>query len=231
MKFIAIADTMDWKSKRMDVVHQLLFHGDAIRADAPVDPAEQVRVQGSWSHSIGDDLSSPLLLTRSGLFVPPIFNPGIALVVREELYQRIYQFPRLTFADVQPLKLVNYWKPIGDFSFYDSTDPLIRRHMRRPDMLLDWMPNDPSLFASFPKCYELVAYNMNKGQDDGIRSTTVSFVMNNDRETNVNFTYSSLTIDTYPLLWGSVFFIRRDLFDLLQDAIDYNHFSIRSIDL
>lgn len=229
MKFIAIADTMDWKSKKMDVVHRLLFHGHALRADAPTDPAEWG--QGSWSHDIGDDLSRPLLLMRSGVCVPPIFNPGIALVVREELYQRVSQFPGLMFADAHPSKLINYWKSIGDFSFYESDDPSIHRNMHRPDMLLDWMLNDPSLFAAFPKCHELVGYNVYKEHDKGTRSVSVNFIMNNDRETDVEFTCSSSIIDTYPLIWGSVFFVRRDLFDLLQDAIDYNHFAIKPIEL
>src|SRR5262249_38546289 len=124
-----------------------------------------------------------------------------------------------------------YWKPINDFSFYESSDPLIRRNMHRPDMLLDWMPNDPGLFALFPKCHELVAYNVYKDRDSINHSVKVNLVMNNDRETKVHFTCSSSIVDTYPLLWGSVFFVRRDLFDLFQDAVDYNYFAIKPVDL
>jgi hypothetical protein len=229
MKFIAIAATMDWKSKKMDIVHKLLFHGDAIRADAPANPAEMG--PGSWSHSLGDDLSHPLLLIRSGVYVPPIFNPGVALVVREEVYQRVSQFSGLRFADARPSKLINCWKPIGDFSFYDSTDPWIRRNRRRPDELLDWMPDDPTLLATFPKCRELVGFNVYGEHEKGTHSVSVNFVMDDDTETEVGFTCSSSVIDRHPLLWGMVFFLRRDLFDLLQDIIDYNHFALKPVDL
>lgn len=230
MRFIALADTMDYKSKKkMDIVHKLLFHGDAIRADAPANPAEWGR--GTWKHSIGDDLSHPLLLIRSGLYIPPIFNPGVALVIRQELYGRLRDFPGLVFADAKPKKLINLWKPIGDFSFYESRDPVIRRNKRRPDMLLDWMPNDPSLFAKFPKCYELVAYNVHLYRGEEPHTVRVNFVMNNDRETKVEFTCPTSIIDTYPVLWSSVFFLRQDLFDLIEDFIDYDFFAVRSIDL
>jgi hypothetical protein len=230
MKYIALTDTMDYKTKgKMDIVHKLLFHGDAIRADAPSNPAEWG--QGTWSHSIGDDLSHPLLLIRSGVYVPLLFNPGVALVLREELYQRIRDFPGLVFADAKPKKLINLWKQIGDFSFYESTDPVIRRNRRRPDTLLDWMPNDPSLFAKFPKCYELVAYNVHKYHGDEPHTVHVQFVMNNDQNTKVAFTCPSSIVDTYPLLWSSVFLLRHDLFDRVQDAVDYDFFAVKVIDL
>lgn len=229
MRFIALADTMDYKSKKMDIVHKLLFHGDAIRADAPTNPVEWG--PGTWSHRIGDDLSHPLLLIRSGVYVPPIFNPAVALVIREELYQRIRNFPGLVFADAKPKKLINLWKPIGDFSFYESRDPVIRRNKRRPDDLLDWMPNYPSLFATFPKCYELVAYNVHMYRGEEPHTVHVRFVMNNDRETDVEWSAPSSIIETYPLLRGGVFFLRQDLFDLIEDVIDYNFFAIKSVDL
>lgn len=230
MRFIALSDNMDYKTPgKMDVVHCLLFHGHAIRADAPTNPAEWGR--GTWSHSIGDDLSHPLLLIRSGVYIPQIFNPSVALVIREELYQRIRDFPGLVFADAKPKKLINLWKPIGDFSFYESKDPVIRRNRRRPDTLLDWMPNDPSLFAKFPKCYEMVAYNVSVFPGPEPHNVNVKFRMNNHRQTEVEFTCSSSIIDTYPLLWSSVFFLRQDLFDLIEDAIDYDFFAVMPVDL
>jgi hypothetical protein len=232
MKFIALADTMDYKSGKMDIVHVLLFHGDSLRADAPPNPADW----NSWgqsvsAHDIGDDLSHPLLLIRSGVYVPPIFNPYTALVVREDLYQRLRNFPGLVFVEAKPHKLINLWKPIGDFSFYKSKDPVIRRNKHRPDMLLDWMPSDPSLFATFPKCYELVAYNVSRYPGPEPHTVKAKFVMNNHRKTEVEFSCSSSIIDTYPLLWSSVFLLRQDLFDLVEDAIDYNFFAVKPVDL
>ncbi len=229
MKFIALESTIDWKSKSMDIVHSLLFHGDAIRADAPTDPAQ--RGQDSWSHWSGDDLSHPLLLTRSGVHIPPIFKPNLALVVREVLYQRVNRFPGLLVADTQPAKLINYSKSLGDFSFYDSNEPLIRRNMHRPDMLLDWMPNDQRLFATFPKCYELVACNVFKNIHNVSNTVDVDFTMNNDRETEVHFRCPSSVIDVHPLIWGMVCFVRRDLFDLIQDAVDPSYFAMRPVDI
>lgn len=229
MKFVALSTTVNFKQKRMDTVHNQLFHGHAIRADAPTDPADYG--QDTWAHSVGDDLSQPLLLTRSGVFVPPLFVTGVALVARDDLYQRISHFPNLSFADALPHKLINLWKPIGDFSFYESTDPVIRRNVRRPDTLLDWMPNDPSLFATFPKCKELVAYNVHKPQGETGDTLRVNFVMDNHRKTDVEFECSRAVFETHPLIWSSVFFLRHDLFDLLQDAIDPNHFAVRPIDL
>lgn len=232
MRFIALTDNMDYKSKKMDIVHKLLFHGDAIRADAPTNPAEWINWPYCFcAHVIGDDLSFPLLLIRSGVYIPPIFKAGVALVIREELYQRIRNFPGLVFADAKPKKLINLWKPIGDFSFYKSRDPVIRRNKHRPDNLLDWMPNDPSLFATFPKCYELVSYNVYRYRGEEPHTIQVRFVMNDDLETKVEWSAPSSIIESYPLLWGSVFFVRQDLFDLIQDAIDYNFFAIKPVDL
>ena len=234
MRFIAISKTMDYKTKgKMDVVHVSLFHGSAVRADAPSNPAEWYTTCPFCvsSHEIGDDLSHPLLLIRSGVYIPPIFNPGTALVIREELYERLRDFPGLVFVDAKPKKLINLWKPIGDFSFYESKDPVIRRNVRYPDNLLDWMPNDPSLFAKFPKCYELVSYNIHSYCGEEPHTVQVKFVMNNDRETEVEFTCPSSLIDSYPLLWSSVFFLRQDLFDLVEDAIDFDFFAIKEVDL
>lgn len=229
MKFVAISSNMNWRSKKMDIVHRLLFHGHAIRADAPTNPTEWRR--GTWSHNVGDDLSQPLLLQRSGVHIPPIFNPGVALVIREELYQRIRDFPGVVVAEARPSKLINLWKSIGDFSLYESTDPFIRANLCRPDMLLDWMPNDPDLFAKFPRCYELVGYNVAMYRGEETHNVKVSFVMNNDRETKVDWSCPASKVNTYPLLWGSVFFIRYDLFELIKAEIDSDNFAIRPIEL
>ena len=47
---------------KVDVIHDLLFHGKMERAD--------FKLANKYSHYFGDDLSQPVLLTRSGLFVP-----------------------------------------------------------------------------------------------------------------------------------------------------------------
>lgn len=227
MKLIAIDTTIDWESKRMDVVHKLLFHGLAIRSDASDDSAEFT--QDRRAHSVGDDLSHPLLLIRSGVHIPPLFKPQVALVARHDIYQRIHQYPGLMFADAKPSKLVNCWKPAGDFSLYQSRDPVVRRNIQRPDLLLDWLPNDSSLFATFPICHELVAYNVHKDEMAG--SIRVHFTMNNDRETDIDFTCTTAIIDTYPLIWSSAYFIRRELFDLIQDVVDPDHFAMMTVEL
>jgi|GEM_PF-4539386 len=42
---------------------------------------------------------------------------------------------------------------------------------------------------------------------------------------------NSAVFETHPLIWSRVFFLRQDLFDLLQDAIDPNHFAFRPIEI
>jgi hypothetical protein len=98
-------------------------------------------------------------------------------------------------------------------------------------MLLDWMPNDPRLFATFPKCHELVTYNVFNNMHDSLNTVYVDFTMNNDRETEVQFRCPSSVIDVHPLIWGGVCFVRRDLFDLIQDAVDSSHFAMRPVDI
>jgi hypothetical protein len=235
MRFIALTKNWEHNPTKMDVVHFLLFHGDAIRADAPANRAEwyttcpfHVRC-----HVIGDDLSHPLLLIRSGIYVPLIFMP-FALVVREELYQKIRDYPGLVFVDALPKKLIKLWKPIGDFSFYDSKDPLIRRNLDRGkvESLLEWMPNDPSLFAKFPRCYEWVAYNVHRYRGDEQHDVRVQFVMyDGSQEKEVEFSCSSSVIETYPLLRSDVFLIREDLFSLIEDAVDYDFFVTHVVDI
>lgn len=231
MRLFALSIPATYNTKgKIDGLHLELFHGDAIRADAPANPAD-------WddscpcAHDIGDDLSHPLLLIRSGLYVPLIFQP-FALVIREEIYQSICDFPGLVFVEAKPKKLIRLWKPVGDFSFYKSKDPIIRRNKYRVDTLLDWMPNDPSLFPSFPKCYEMVPYNVARYQGDEPRTVRINFIMNDSSgRSKVEWSCPSWIIDTYPLLRGSVHFLREDLFELVEDAIDYDFFVVKPVDI
>lgn len=229
MNLVAMTNSWDWRSKRMDVVHYSLYHGNAIRADAPSDPAAQG--QESYGHWYDSDLSHPLLLQRSGVYIPSLFMPSGSIVVREELYLRIRNYPGLVFVEAKPSKLINLWKQIGDFSFYVSNDPVIQRNIQRPDMLLHWMPNDPNLFAKFPKCYELVQYNVFKYRGGEPHSVNVSFTMNDHMNTDVTWSCPSSILEAYPVLWGMVSFLRLDLFELIHDAVDTNYFAIKSIEL
>ena len=74
---------------KVDIIHHLLFHGDMERSD--------FKITDKYSHFLGEDLSQPVLLTRSGSFVPPLFQPGTSLVVTEKVFSEInskLRFPR-----------------------------------------------------------------------------------------------------------------------------------------
>lgn len=234
MKLFALYHPATYNRKdRICGVHLTLFHGNAIRADALANLAEWNRPYSSpRAHDIGDDLSHPLLLIRSGLCVPLIFMP-YPLVIREEIYQHLRDFPGLVFVEAKPKKLVRLWKPVGDFSFLrNPKDPIFRHYRYHPsDNLLDRMPNDPSLFPTFPRCYEMVSYNVARYRGDEPRTVRVNFILDDGMETEVHWSCPSWIIDKYPLLWGTELFLREDLFELVEDAIDYDFFAVRPVEI
>ena len=134
---------------KVDVIHDLLFHGKMERAD--------FKLANKYSHYFGDDLSQPVLLTRSGLFVPSLFKPGNSLVVTQNIFSEINKKVEVLGAVAEPKKLINCWLPAGDTSYLWSDKYSFLKN--RPDKVLEWSPNDPKLFDYFPLCHELVAFN------------------------------------------------------------------------
>ena len=66
---------------KVDIIHHLLFHGDMERSD--------FKITDKYSHFLGEDLSQPVLLTRSGSFIPPLFQPGTSFVVTQKVFSEM----------------------------------------------------------------------------------------------------------------------------------------------
>src|SRR5687767_8078150 len=74
---------------RIGSLHTWLFHGDATRGPDGVCTTYEGRV------TCEDIDLSNLHLTRSGRFFPPLFSPGVHLVLREDALRQIDSISRM----------------------------------------------------------------------------------------------------------------------------------------
>jgi hypothetical protein len=135
-------------SPRFNAFHYHMFHGHARRAgiDFPDNP----------SHTLGADLSDPLVLDRNGRHIPPVFLPSTTLVVSESVKAELPASANVVLLPVKFGKLVDYPYQAGDFSYYDR--PAFRRNPRRedPETLIERLPNVPVLHERAGRYYEVV---------------------------------------------------------------------------
>lgn len=200
---------------KVDILHHQLFHGDSERAD--------FAVSKKYSHFVGEDLSSPLLLTRSGTFVPPLFQTGTSFVVTQNVFDEINSLVSVAGVVAKPKKLINCWFPAGDYSYLTSKKfPYLRKW---PDKVLEKTPNDPSLFDDFPKCLELVAFNTATDPTPE-KDFEFNFTLKRNDLISVKRKVSEANLKKYPLTWCGVPYLRFDLFEIVEKYIHPDYFEI-----
>lgn len=205
---------------RVDVLHDLLYHGKSEMAD--------FNSTGTYSHYIGGDLSSPLLLTRSGSMVPPLFKPGNSIVVTEKVYDEINSKMSVAGVAAKPKKLINCWFPAGDTSYLTSKKfPYLRQ---RPDKVLEKTPNDPFLFDDFPNCLELVAFNTATDPTPE-KDFEFNFKLKRNDLISVKRKVSKTNLEKYPLTWCAVPLMRYDLFEIVEKYIDPDYFEVIAMEI
>lgn len=128
--------------------HYCAFHGEAQRRDVPggKDP----------SHSLGDDLSEPLLLSRNGMNVPDVFMPRSSLIVSDMLRGKLEPIG-LSFLQVIMKKVVAYEYQAGDMSYFRTRKFMKNPRAHDPETLIARLPDVPALRMSLSSYHEVIA--------------------------------------------------------------------------
>jgi hypothetical protein len=205
---------------KVDVFHHELFHGKMERSD--------FKVADKPAHDIGDDLSAHVWLTRSGAYIPPLFQPGIPILVTNNIFIEINKKLKVLGVIAKPKKLINFWLPAGDESYLWSKEFSFLKN--RPDKILEKAPNDPRLFDDFPLCYELVAFNASR-DPSLVKTHELSIKLKRDDLVNVKRNVSKENMEKYPICWCGMPILRFDLFEILEKYIDLNYFEIMEISI
>lgn len=205
---------------RVDLIHTRLYHGISERPDF-----ETAR---KHSHYIGDDLSSPLLLTRSGSYVPPLFKPVNSIIVTKNVFDEINRKVSVAGVVAKPKKLINRWLPAGDTNYLNSKE--FAYLGLRPDKILEETPNDPTLFDDFPTCLELVAFNIGTDPTPD-KDFELNFKLKKIEMFSVKRMVSKANLEKYPLTWCAVPLMRFDLFEIVEKYINPDYFEVIEMEI
>ena len=209
------------KKERTDVLHHYLFHGDDYR--------QSNQTEIDLNHPLGDDLSLPTVIDRSGLYFPQIIMPGTSLVVDENIRNQLAPTWNIQFAPVKMGKLVACWYPAGDFSFYDEPFFIKDPYKFRSDKILEWLPDTPRLHKKAPNYYEIVAVNSFKAAQEATTKKTISFELTEIGLGPDEFDYCTGLLEKHPIIWGRAVVIRKDVFDLICNEFDWDYFTMTEI--
>ena len=205
---------------KVDIIHHLLFHGDMERSD--------FKITDKYSHFLGEDLSQPVLLTRSGSFIPPLFQPGTSFVVTQKVFSEINSKIKVLGVMAKPKKLINCWLPKGDTSYLWSDNFFFLKG--RPDKALEKANNDQALFDDFPLCYELVAFNAATDPSPDKKHELNIKLKRNDLIV-IKRKVSIENMENNPLSWCGAPILRFDLYQILKKYIDQDYFEIVEISI
>lgn len=209
------------KKERTDVLHHYLFHGNDYRQGDPTEIGS--------THFLGDDLSLPMVIDRSGLYFPPIIMPGLSLVVDEKIRNQLATTWNIQFAPVKMGKLVACWYPAGDFSFYDEPFFIKDPYKFRSDKILEWLPDTPPLHKKAPNYFEIVAVNSFKAAQEAATKRTISFELTEIGLGPHEFDYCNGLLEKHPIIWGRAVVIRSDVFDMIGTEFDWDYFTMTEI--
>lgn len=220
MKLVALDSCI--KAGLTDVLHQSMFHGVARRVD--------VTYPNSPSHYLGDPLTHQLLISRSGLSRPHLFKPCNSLVASEQVKNALASLANIEFAPVAFSKLVNFFAPKGDFSYYTSRRFLSNPTANRSDMLLDTLQDDPSLHIAFPVYYELVVSNAFRECRDSHMSFELQYQLPNSPDGVQSFPCTRDFLDCHPIFWARGVIVRGDVYESIKEMIDIDFFDVVTFD-
>lgn len=221
MKYVALEACR--KDGRTDMLHFSMFHGFATR--------EGLEPGDSPTHFLGDDLSSPIQIVKSGAVYPHIFRPSLSLVVSDTIRGSLSHIQNIQFAPIQFRKLVNFVYQAGDFSYYQSSEFRQDPGRHQYNDLLERLPDDPALHVRDQTYSELILPNMYRLIDDSVDIRTMNIRMPHLTVEEVELSYSSTLLDRCPLFWAMVFLIDRNLFDGIEHHIDWDYFTSAEVDL
>lgn len=151
------------RAKRICFEHSVVYHGTSTR------PA------GRSFDSLRSGVKGPLLISRSGRFVPQVFSPWpSAVVVSEAVKNRLASFGNLAFVEVQFKHLVDLPLKKGDQSlvkevkegFQRSVDDRGEPVESHSQILIDWRPNIPEFHRAIGRYYELLCVLLHEVEDE-----------------------------------------------------------------
>jgi hypothetical protein len=131
-------------------IHSIMFHGEQERTDIRVPPG------ASGSHYIGDDLSSPLLVSRNVYKCPDVFMPGTSLIVSASVRQPLIGLPEIVFLRVEFAKLYYFPYVARDFSFYESSEYRRSPSSDAVQHLVDSLEDQKEAHQTIGAYYEIV---------------------------------------------------------------------------
>lgn len=205
---------------KTDILHYLLFHGDASRNSIPDTKTA--------SHFLNDDLSELMKIRCCGVNIPSVFQPDLSLVVSEDVKNILNTICNVKFAEVLFSKLVNYSYKVGDFSYYDSPQFKSDPNKNRSDKILDILPDDPNLHNFDKHWHELVVTNMARINNSKSKSMSIRMP---DIFEDIEICYSPSHLNLYPIFWYDVILFNRSVFDLIFPYINLDFFSFAEVDL
>jgi hypothetical protein len=197
-----------------------MFHGDEINGPD----------QSSNAHLLGDDLSQPLRLIRTGRIVPHVFSPSVTLVVSADVREKLETLPHIDFLPVVFEKLVDYQFRAGDFSYFDL--PAFRRNPAEanPETLLQRLPDIPELHSQIGSYYEVVVPRLGDIADNYTNLKHFSVKLEHCIG-KVECDLSAEIIYAYPIVWRYANIFSEEAFALVSPFIDWDYFSTATIEL
>jgi hypothetical protein len=209
---------------RIDSFHLYMFHGRARRED--------VCHSYNFSHSLGDDLSRPMLISRSASRVPDVSMPSSSLVVSGRVKKALAWVPNVVLLPVRFEKLVDFPYQAGDFSFYDRSDFRSDPMRYGPDTLIERLPDVPALHERVGTYHELVVANAYRIAPNfpGLKVHWVPVDDPRDDELS-DVSLAPEMFEQYPILWGSGVLAREDVFAALRPFLDEDYFYLEELAL
>ena len=216
---LAYLDTFTM-SERINVFHYCMFHGEASR-------------QGSSfllnaAHSLDDDFSDPICLSRNGTKIPDVFKPTTNLVVAFHVKEKLEQLPGIAFCPVAFAKLIDFPYQAGDFSYFSTVKYRLNPTKEDPETLIARLPNCPHLHHKAGKYYELVVDANWKIEQRYDHLSLVRFVKPYLCQSQiVELKLSRQMLADHPIFWveGGIL-LTAMAFRLLSDHLDRDYFSV-----
>lgn len=211
------------RAKRIQVEHSVVYHGSCIRAAA-----------GGFD-SLRSGVKGPLLISRSGSFVPGVFSPSPGfIVVSEAVKNRLESFGNLAFVEVQFKHLVDLPLKKGDRSLEKEVEEGFRRHTddeveSHNEILIDLRPDVLAFHQSIGTYYELLCVRwreiVEEFPDKDKRSLQVVLEPRPGTVLDETVTVSSAMFRVYPLMRiGIMHLCSEDFYEAIDPFVDWDFY-------
>lgn len=223
-KFVVLSKAL--YDSKIDITQFDLFHGVSERSGN--------KILGSTSSFVNKIQDGPLLVSKSGLLMPDIIMPNLSLVVTKKVKIILEEFGIL-FSPVVLKKLVDCWFPVSDFGITKNDIKEFLKNKNSNSNIITNLPDVPSLHFGAPEYFEVV---LKKNRDLKLEHPSI-----NTQEVFINwpikcyfndcfkFRYNIDLIDRFPAVWDNHLIFKKEVFEKIQNLIDFNFFVKIEVDL